>query len=50
MMLQALMQIQQGALFVATNRDATFPADDGHFLPGAGSIVAAIECCSGKTV
>lgn len=30
-----------GALFVATNRDATFPTPDG-LLPGAGSIVAAV--------
>ena len=33
--------IFNGALFVATNRDATFPTPDG-LLPGAGSIVAAV--------
>lgn len=35
---QALMG---GALFVATNRDATFPTPDG-LAPGAGSMVAAV--------
>jgi 4-nitrophenyl phosphatase len=33
--------IMGGALFVATNRDATFPTPDG-LTPGAGSIVAAV--------
>lgn len=33
--------IRDGALFVATNRDATFPTED-RLLPGAGSIVAAV--------
>ena len=30
-----------GALFVATNRDATFPTPDG-LVPGSGAIVAAV--------
>lgn len=42
---QALAAAQQavlgGALFVATNRDATFPTPDG-LAPGAGSLVAAV--------
>ncbi len=33
--------IRAGALFVATNRDATFPTPEGE-LPGAGAIVAAV--------
>ena len=33
--------IRQGAQFVATNRDATFPTPDGE-VPGAGAIVAAV--------
>ena len=33
--------IMGGALFVATNRDATFPTPDG-LVPGAGAIVAAV--------
>jgi HAD superfamily hydrolase (TIGR01450 family) len=33
--------------FVATNADSTFPNGD-HVLPGAGTIVAAIERCSAR--
>jgi HAD superfamily hydrolase (TIGR01450 family) len=32
-----------GAAFVATNEDATFPAEGGRLWPGAGPIVAALE-------
>jgi glycerol-1-phosphatase len=39
--------VRGGALFVATNADATFPAPDG-LLPGAGAILAAIETASGR--
>jgi len=39
---QALMG---GALFVATNRDATFPTPDG-LAPGAGSMVAAVAAAA----
>ncbi len=38
--------ILKGAQFIATNRDATFPVEGG-VVPGAGSIVAAIETASG---
>jgi 4-nitrophenyl phosphatase len=38
--------ILKGARFIATNRDSTFPVADG-VVPGAGSIVAAIETASG---
>jgi 4-nitrophenyl phosphatase len=40
--------IRSGALFVATNRDSTYPVEHG-VVPGAGSIVAAIEAASGAT-
>jgi 4-nitrophenyl phosphatase len=33
--------VMEGALFVATNRDATFPTPDG-LVPGSGAIVAAV--------
>jgi 4-nitrophenyl phosphatase len=33
--------VMDGALFVATNRDATFPTPDG-LVPGSGAIVAAV--------
>lgn len=35
--------------FVATNTDATYPLEQGRVEPGAGSIVAAIATCSGRT-
>jgi len=34
-------------LFLATNTDATFPSA-GHMLPGSGTIVGAVELCSGR--
>lgn len=36
-----------GALFVATNTDATFPVE-GRLLPGGGAIVAALATASGR--
>jgi phosphoglycolate/pyridoxal phosphate phosphatase family enzyme len=38
--------IRAGARFVATNRDPVYPQERG-LLPGAGSVVAAIETASG---
>ena len=38
--------IRAGALFVATNRDPTYPMER-RLMPGAGSMVAAIETASG---
>ena len=43
---RAQQYILGGALFIATNRDATFPVENG-VLPGAGAVVAAIETASG---
>jgi 4-nitrophenyl phosphatase len=37
---------ENGATFVATNRDATFPMETGA-IPGGGAIVAPIECSTG---
>ncbi|MCJ7797210.1 MAG: HAD-IIA family hydrolase, partial [Thermoleophilia bacterium] len=39
--------IMAGALFVATNTDATFPVE-GRLLPGGGAIVAALATASGR--
>jgi phosphoglycolate/pyridoxal phosphate phosphatase family enzyme len=39
--------VKHGALFIATNQDPTFPTEDG-FLPGAGTIVAAIATAAGR--
>ena len=44
---RAYHAIIEGAKFIATNRDATFPAEKGT-LPGGGAIVAAIEIATGK--
>lgn len=43
---RAANEIRDGALFVASNVDATFPVSDG-LRPGAGSMVAAIATASG---
>ncbi|MBI3465087.1 MAG: HAD-IIA family hydrolase, partial [Planctomycetes bacterium] len=37
----------EGALFIATNQDPTFPVEDG-FQPGAGTVVAAIATAVGR--
>lgn len=39
---------RSGALFVAANRDATYPEADG-LVPGSGAILAAVETASGRT-
>jgi phosphoglycolate/pyridoxal phosphate phosphatase family enzyme len=40
-------EVQKGAVLIASNKDATFPSEKG-LLPGAGSVVAAVEKASGK--
>lgn len=45
----AFRYILKGALFVATNKDATLPTEDGP-VPGAGAIVAALETALGRSV
>jgi phosphoglycolate/pyridoxal phosphate phosphatase family enzyme len=40
--------VRAGARFVATNRDPVYPLEKG-LMPGAGSLVAAIETASGHT-
>ena len=40
--------VRNGALFYASNSDATFPAPDGTLWPGAGAIVAAVETAGGR--
>ncbi len=39
--------VRNGAEFLATNLDATFPLEGGRLQPGAGAIVASIETASG---
>lgn len=43
---RALKEIKRGARFIATNMDATIPIE-GDIMPGAGSIVKAVEVASG---
>ncbi|MCD4766646.1 MAG: HAD-IIA family hydrolase [Methanosarcinales archaeon] len=43
---RALDLLMNGAGFIATNNDAMLPTEQG-FLPGAGSMVAAIQAASG---
>lgn len=43
---RASLLIRAGALFYGTNADATYPTPEG-LVPGAGSVLAAIETASG---
>ncbi len=43
----AATAVRAGAIFIASNADATFPAPDG-LWPGAGSILASIEKAAGR--
>lgn len=45
---RASRAIRDGARFVATNLDATYPIAGGRLLPGAGSLVAAVATASGR--
>ncbi|MGH2512582.1 MAG: HAD-IIA family hydrolase [Candidatus Limnocylindrales bacterium] len=40
--------VRAGARFVVTNRDPVYPTEQG-LMPGAGSLVAAIEAASGRS-
>jgi 4-nitrophenyl phosphatase len=44
---EASLAIQAGALFLATNRDASLPSEEG-LIPGAGSLVGMLEIASGQ--
>jgi 4-nitrophenyl phosphatase len=43
---RATLLIRGGARFFATNRDPTYPTEEG-LLPGTGSMIAALETASG---
>ena len=44
---RASCAIRAGAMFVATNLDATYPMPGGAMLPGTGAITAAVAVASG---
>jgi 4-nitrophenyl phosphatase len=44
----ALWAIRNGADLIATNEDPTLPWEAGRALPGAGTIISALERCTGK--
>ena len=43
---RAALLIRGGARFIATNRDPTYPSEEG-LIPGTGSMIAALEAASG---
>jgi HAD superfamily hydrolase (TIGR01450 family) len=43
---RATLLIRGGARFLATNRDPTYPSEEG-LLPGTGTMIAALETASG---
>ncbi len=45
----ACVLVQDGVHFIATNRDYSFPAESGHFLPGNGALVEVVEKVCGVT-
>ena len=45
---EAQRTILAGALFVATNKDRAYPVE-GRLLPGAGTIVTALELATGRS-
>jgi HAD superfamily hydrolase (TIGR01450 family) len=47
-MKRAADAVREGAVFIASNADATFPAPEGP-LPGAGAILASIEVAGGRS-
>lgn len=47
-LVQGMDLVMAGAVLVGTNGDATFPSENGRLRPGAGTMVAAFEKCTGK--
>src|SRR2546423_12555145 len=46
---RAFEEVRAGATFVATNKDPTYPLEEGREIPGGGSMVAALEHAAGVT-
>lgn len=45
----AMVKVLDGAAFIATNADRTFPLDGGRLAPGAGAIVSALSSSTGRS-
>jgi 4-nitrophenyl phosphatase len=45
---RAFEEVRAGATFVATNKDPTYPMEEGREIPGGGSMVAALEYAVGR--
>jgi phosphoglycolate/pyridoxal phosphate phosphatase family enzyme len=46
---RAFEEVRAGARFIATNKDPTYPMEEGREIPGGGSMVAALEYATGVT-
>jgi HAD superfamily hydrolase (TIGR01450 family) len=46
---KALDAVLSGAVFIACNRDNSYPAEERRLLPGCGAIVAAVEAACGRS-
>lgn len=46
---RAFQEVRAGATFIATNKDPTYPMEEGKEIPGGGSMVAALEYATGIT-
>jgi len=46
---RAFAEVRAGAAFIATNKDPTYPMEEGREIPGGGSMVAALEYATGVT-
>jgi 4-nitrophenyl phosphatase len=44
----AMRRIHSGAIFLAANRDTTYPIENDQFLPGSGATVGALVGCTGR--
>ena len=45
----AALLIRDGARFIGTNGDVTFPIEGSRFIPGTGSILALVQAATGVT-
>jgi phosphoglycolate/pyridoxal phosphate phosphatase family enzyme len=45
---RAFEEVRGGATFIATNKDPTYPMEEGREIPGGGSMVAALEYAVGQ--